>query len=186
MAESDEQIVARVLAGDTGAYRALVDRHGRGLHRLGYRMMANAEDAEDVVQETFLRAFRQIRSFQQESTVRTWLYRIAANYCLDLIRSRKKVAPWPSAPAREWEPAEDRPLPDRLAEMQMFQRRLASAMEELTAQERAAFVLRHCEGQSIEAIAEALGVNSNAAKHSVFRAVRKLRVSLAPLMGVLA
>jgi RNA polymerase sigma-70 factor (ECF subfamily) len=183
MVETDDEIVARVKGGDQGAFRVLVERHSRSVYRLAYRMMGKPEDAEDVVQEALFRAFRQIQTFTGEASFRTWLVRIASNHCLDLIQRRKRHAPLPH-PAEGFEIAAPEPLPDRVAETQLAQRRIDRALRMLTAQERAAFLLRHCEGESIPEIAEALGLNQSAAKQSIFRAVRKLRRSLEPLLEV--
>src|SRR5690349_1152826 len=90
MEDSDSVAIARVKAGDGNAYRLLVDRHSRGVFRLAYRMTGNEQDAEDVVQETFLRAYRQLARWEARSSFGTWLYRIAANYSLDLMRGRKR------------------------------------------------------------------------------------------------
>src|SRR6476661_7176191 len=92
MEESDAAAIALALAGDSDGFRILVDRYSRGVFRLAYRMTGNEFDAEDVVQETFLRACRQLTSYESRSSFSTWLYRIAANYSLDLIRSRKRHA----------------------------------------------------------------------------------------------
>ena len=86
MEESDSVAVARVKAGDEDAYRVLVDRHSRSVFRLAYRMTGNQQDSEDVVQETFLRAYKQLHRWEARSSFSTWLYRIAANYSLDLVR----------------------------------------------------------------------------------------------------
>src|SRR5712692_2592422 len=86
----DAAVVARVLGGDRDAYRALVERHSRAVFRLAYRMMGNEQDAEDVVQETFLKAYRSLRNFEERSTFSTWLYRITSNCALDLIRKRQR------------------------------------------------------------------------------------------------
>src|SRR5258707_3335992 len=90
MEDSDSVAVARVKAGDGDAYRALVDRHTRSVFRLAYRMTGNEQDAEDVVQDTFLRAWKQLDRYEARSSFATWLYRIAANCSLDLIRVRKR------------------------------------------------------------------------------------------------
>src|SRR6059036_299490 len=87
---SDETAVARARTGDADAFRALVERHSRALFRLAYRMTGNEQDAEDVVQESMLRAYRQIGKFDERATFGTWLYRIATNCSLDLVRSRKR------------------------------------------------------------------------------------------------
>ena len=92
MEATDLAAVERTRAGDTAAFRVLVERYGRSVFRLAFRMTANEFDAEDVVQETFLRAYKQLDSYESRSSFSTWLYRIAANYSLDLIRSRKRHA----------------------------------------------------------------------------------------------
>src|ERR1051325_5972192 len=86
---NDGAYVSRARTGDTDAFRVLVERHSRSVFRLAYRMTGNEQDAEDVVQETFLRAYRQLGRYESRSSFGTWIYRIAANYSLDLIRSKK-------------------------------------------------------------------------------------------------
>jgi len=175
---SDEAAVIAVRAGNRDAFRVLVERYSRAVFRLGYRMTGNEQDAEDVVQEAFLRAFKQLNRYESRSSFSTWLYRIAANYSLDLIRARKS-----SDPVEDVILAETNAGPDRLYESGQVQDTVDAALKTLTQQERTAFVLRHYEGLSIEEISGTLGINNNAAKHSVFRAVQKLRKALAPLRG---
>src|ERR1700730_4506280 len=83
-------VLARARQGDNDAFRALVERHSRSVFRLAFRMTGNEQDAEDLVQETFLRAYRQLGKFDGRAGFSTWLYRIAANCSLDLIRARKR------------------------------------------------------------------------------------------------
>src|SRR5437764_7813317 len=90
MEETDAAALARAKAGDKDGFRLLVERHSRSVFRLAYRMTGNEQDAEDVVQETFLRAFKQLNHYESRSSFSTWLYRIASNYSLDLIRMRKR------------------------------------------------------------------------------------------------
>src|SRR5436309_14884190 len=97
MEDTDSVAVARVKAGDGDAYRVLVDRHSRSVFRLAYRMTGNEQDSEDVVQETFLRAYKQLHRWEARSSFSTWLYRIAANYSLDLVRGRKRHGEVPLA-----------------------------------------------------------------------------------------
>lgn len=180
--------VERARSGDSDAFRLLVEQHSRAIFRLAFRMTGNEEDAEDVVQETFLRAYRQLDKYEARSSFSTWLYRIASNYSLDLIRMRKR-----HEEKRERGSVEDRdilqsipvdsPGPDRLLYGIQISDRVNAALNELSAQERTAFVLRHFEGQSIQEIGEALGTGTNATKHSIFRAVQKLRKSLEPMVG---
>jgi RNA polymerase sigma-70 factor (ECF subfamily) len=189
MEDSDSVAVARVKAGDGDAYRALVERHSRSVFRLAYRMTGNEQDAEDVVQETFLRAYKQLHRYEARASFGTWLYRIASNYSLDLMRSRARH---PQMALQEsGEPggdvlgavASDAPGPERLLFGDEVQRTVASTLGELSQQERTAFVLRHFEGQSIEEIGSSLGLSGNATKHSIFRAVQKLRRALEPLVN---
>jgi RNA polymerase sigma-70 factor (ECF subfamily) len=187
MEDSERDAIERAKAGDGEAFRLLVERHSRAVFRLAYRMTGNETDAEDVVQETFLRAYRQLDRFEERASFSTWLHRIAANYCLDLIRARKRhdeldlsATPQPTRTALEpvsWEPAADRHVFNT-----QIQQSVATAMEGLSPQERTAFVLRHFEGQSIEQISDVLGIGPSAAKNSIFRAVQKLRRALEPLV----
>jgi RNA polymerase sigma-70 factor (ECF subfamily) len=191
MQQSDSALVARARQGHGDAYRLLVERHTRNLFRLAYRMTGNEHDAEDVVQETMLRAFRQLHRYESRSSFSTWLYRIAANCSLDLIHHRRERREFKVLPGGDDEPttdmveqiAGDDPGPERLAYSTQVQQRVAAAMTELSPQERTAFVLRHFEGQSIDDISAALGVSGSAAKHSIFRAVQKLRRMLEPVVG---
>lgn len=180
--------VQRAQSGDSDAFRLLVEQHSRAVFRLAYRMTGNEQDAEDVVQETFLRAYRQLDKYEARSSFSTWLYRIASNYSLDLIRMRKR-----HEDKREHGSDEERdilqaipldtPGPDRIVYGGEVKDRVNAALNELSAQERTAFVLRHFEGLSIEEIGATLGTGTNATKHSIFRAVQKLRRSLEPVVG---
>ena len=188
MEESDSVAVARVKAGDEDAYRVLVDRHSRSVFRLAYRMTGNEQDSEDVVQETFMRAYKQLHRWEARSSFSTWLYRIAANYSLDLVRSRKRhgevgIAESPAVDGVHALPSAN-PGPERLLFSGKVQECVASTLNDLSRQERTAFVLRHFEGQSIAEIGAALGLSGNAAKHSIFRAVQKLRRALEPLVNL--
>ena len=176
--------------GDQHAFRVLVERHSQSVFRLAFRMTGNEQDAEDLVQETFLKAYKQIHKFDGRAAFGTWLYRICANCSLDLIRarkSRKEQQSWSGdEEERNWldRVATPAPSPERLTQSGQIAGLLEPALKQLTEMERAAFVLRHYEGCDIEEIARTLGVQVNAAKHSVFRAVQKLRRALEPVWGV--
>jgi RNA polymerase sigma-70 factor, ECF subfamily len=181
-------VLARARQGDNEAFRALVEQHSRSAFRLAFRMMGNEQDAEDVVQESFLRAYRQLGRFESRANFGTWLYRIVANCSVDLMRSKHARHDQVRGDSLDDAAAElpDVNLagPDRLAQSAEIDRRVQAALGELSPLERAAFTLRHYEGRSIDEISTALGLGTSAAKHSVFRAVRKLRVALAPLRSV--
>ena len=183
MAEvNDAETVKRILAGDADAFRLLVDRHGRTLHRLAYRITGSADDAEDVVQEAFIRAYRQLASWDGRAAVSTWLHRITVNCALDLLRSRQR-RPEDSGKEETLMSHHEPGTPqERHARGSEIRKAVARAMESLSTNERTAFVLRHFEGMSIDEIGRALGTKVNATKHTVFRAVQKLRQELEPLV----
>jgi RNA polymerase sigma-70 factor (ECF subfamily) len=187
---SDQEAAEQARKGDPQAFRVLVNRHGRSLFGVAYRMVGNEQDAEDVVQETFLRAYKQLHRFDGRASFRTWLWRIATNCSLDLIRSRKsrkeQSVSADDEDANQWleRIAADQPTPERLTHSTQIARLLELALQQLTEMERSAFVMRHYEKCGIEEIANALGVEPNAAKHSVYRAVGKLRRALLPVWGM--
>ena len=179
-------VLARARQGDSEAFRALVERHSRSVFHLAYRMTGNEQDAEDVVQESFLRAYKQLGRFESRANFGTWLYRIVANCSVDLMRakqSRHDQTRGDSLDDAVDLPPADHPGPERLAQSAEIDRRVRAALADLSPLERAAFILRHYEGRSIDEISRTLGLGISAAKHSVFRAVKKLRVVLEPLRG---
>ncbi|MBE3132598.1 MAG: sigma-70 family RNA polymerase sigma factor, partial [Acidobacteria bacterium] len=176
-----------VCAGDSGAFRVLVERHSRQAFRLAYQLTGNQQDAEDVVQETFLRAYRQLKRFESRASFGTWIHRIAVNCAMDILRQRPRHqaagAPGDADTGSAADvPDEDSAGPDRLAESAEIRLRLTRALDGLTPAERAAFMLRHFEGRSLEEIGQALGLRTSATKHSIFRAVQKMRRALEPLV----
>ena len=189
MEQSDGATVALAQTGDSDAFQALVERHSRAVFKLAYHMTGNEQDAEDVVQETFLRAYRRLNQFENRAHFGTWLHRIAVNSALDFIRARHRHdtgresidtvsgdGPQPLAACD--------PLPDRALFSAETQRHVDAAMAGLSPKEKTAFVLRHFEGLSIEEISSMMGVRSDAAKNNIFRAVKKLRRALAPLVSM--
>ena len=179
--QGDQIAIDRARRGDRDAFRVLVDRHARALFRLAFRMTGNELDAEDIVQETFLKAWKQIAKFDGRAGFGTWLHRICSNCALDHIRARKRRDGGDSEEILA-QAAAPTPSPERLAQSSQVTAILSAALEELSGMERAAFVLRHYEGLSIQDISAALGVQTGAAKHSVFRAVQKLRRALEPVV----
>jgi RNA polymerase sigma-70 factor, ECF subfamily len=189
MQQDDGAVAVLAISREDEDFRALVERHSRSIFRLAYRMTGNEHDAEDVVQETFIRAYRRMSQFENRADLGSWLYRIGVNCALDYLRSRQRHAGGResiegiAATSSQALRAKD-PSPDRILLSGEVQRAVSAALAELTPRERAAFVLRHFEGSAIEEIARILNVRPNAAKHTVFRAVKKLRKALAPLVGL--
>jgi len=196
IAESDAIAVERTLAGDRDAYRVLVERHSHNVFRLAYRMTGNRHDAEEVVQEAFLRGYQKLGQFAARSNFGTWVYRIAANYAIDRMRQRRKEESRRESPkSKEQDGMENDPLihvedkaptPERLTQSIELRKQMEKALATLSEAERTAFVMRHWEGCGIEEIAAVLKSSSNATKNTVFRAVQKLRQTLQPFVGTKA
>ncbi len=178
----------RARRGDRVGFQRLVERHSRDVFGVAFRLTRNAEDADDVVQEAFIKAWKKLPEFEDRASFGSWLYRIATNCAYDLLRRRqRRVSRESSYDAAEgWveQIAEEQDIsPEgRLAVHRDFHRELESALDGLTGAERAAFVLRHLEERPLAEIGELLGLKTNAAKQVVFRAVRKVRTQLQPLM----
>jgi RNA polymerase sigma-70 factor (ECF subfamily) len=190
VAITDALAVERTLAGDRDAYRVLVERYSLYIYRLAYRMTGNSHDAEEVVQEAFLRGYQKLSQFAGNSNFGTWVYRIAANYSIDRIRQRNIEEARQATPSRPTEDGlEVDPValvkdpsasPERLAGSAELAAKMKQALDALTPAERTAIVMRHWEGCAIEEIAAVLKANTNATKNTVFRAVSKLRKALEP------
>ena len=188
MDAQDAAAVAQVLAGDRDAFRLLVERHSRSVFRLAYRLTGSQSDADDVVQETFLRAYAKLETFQHQASFKTWLCRIAVNYSMDMMAKRKHETAMPTVAAGEGEPEREievpssRPGPERLVLSAEMEEAMRGGIEAMSHVERTAFVMRHFEGCSIEEISAVLHQSIGSAKNTVFRAVQKMRRSLAPFV----
>src|SRR2546421_3455242 len=152
IAESDAVAVERTLAGDRDAFRVLVERHSRNVFRLAYRMTGNRPDAEEIVQEAFLRAYQKLGQFAARANFGTWVYRIAANYAIDRMRQKQKEdarrqAPGPQdADGIEDDPVsrvpDAAPTPERLTQSIELRKQMERALAALSNAERTAFVRR--------------------------------------------
>ena len=185
MEVNDSALVARIQSGEGHLFRELVCRHSVQIFRLAYRITGNEQDAEDIVQETFLKAHRMLGSFEARSNFSTWLTRIAANCALDQLRSRRRRDA-ALAPALDGD-GETTDLGAANPEHRIFHAQLGRivqrTLEEMTEQERAAFVLRHYEQMNTTEIGQLLATSGPAIRQSIFRAVKKLRAALMPVLG---
>jgi RNA polymerase sigma-70 factor, ECF subfamily len=188
MQKSDHSVVRAVLAGDKDAFGALVRAHSGTVFRVAFRITGNEADAEEIVQEAFLRGYQRLESFQERSAFGTWIYRIAVNCALNRLSQPAIEADYHIG--EESDPQEKSVQVAAAGadpERSLLSREIAAAQESamlrLTPTEKTAFVLRHLEDCSISEIAAALGIAPNAAKQAVFRAVQKLRRELTPLRG---
>jgi RNA polymerase sigma-70 factor, ECF subfamily len=185
MDKNDHATIKAVLSGDKEAYGALVVHHSRSVFRVAYRITGNEADAEEVVQDAFMRGYRKLESFESRSNFGTWIYRIAVRCALDKVSRRgagnNRTNAQSDAESEALQVPDRAPNPEALllsGEVGAFRE---SAMHSLTPLERTAFMLRHLEDCSMEEIAAALEIAPNAAKQAVYRAVHKLRERLALL-----
>jgi RNA polymerase sigma-70 factor (ECF subfamily) len=179
--EADQQLVRAAVAGDLAAFDRLVERHCRKVACVAGQLLNNPHDVEDVVQETFLRAFEHLAGFRGEASVRTWLIRIAMNLC----RNRRQTFWWRRVlltadhAAFEPSPADARAL----AEEALAQRELQHALERLPERLRLPLVLHFFEELSGAEIAAILGCSENAVWKRIYAGRRALRKSL-PAFGL--
>jgi RNA polymerase sigma-70 factor, ECF subfamily len=186
MDRDDQAAIQAVLAGDKEAYGALVVRYSGRLFRVAFRITGNEADAEDVVQDTWLRGYRKLESFEYRSDFGTWIYRIAVRCALDKMSAGKvdestRITETTDREHDGVQIADQEADPERLLLSGEIRAMQEIAMHGLSPVERTAFVLRHLEDHTTEEIATAMGIPPNAAKQSVFRAVQKLRRRLATL-----
>ena len=184
MANLEQDAIRRILAGDRDQFRVLMDQHFPAVLRMTYRVTGNSGDAEEAAQEAFLLAYKNLSAFREQSAFGTWVYRIAMNCSLNLVERRSRDLGWDAVSIEPGSLTENlavsrglNPEAELLNSEALLRRE--RAMLTLTSMERTAFILRHMEDQSIQVIADALGVPHASAKQAVFRAVAKLRRELA-------
>ena len=184
MVPADEaELVTAAKDGDRAAFDQLVRLTHAGVYTLAYRLTGNEEDARDVAQETYLRAYKAIKRFRGDSRFSTWLYRITANCASTLIVRRSKTSHDELSldePVTDFRPEID---PEGMAESGFLRDRLTAALAELPPRLRAVVVLRDVYDLPHEAIAAELGISQEAAKVRLHRARRKLRERLFPMPG---
>jgi RNA polymerase sigma-70 factor (ECF subfamily) len=174
--EDERALVARAQAGDERAFRALVEPYRRALEVHCYRMLGSRHDAEDVVQETLLRAWRALERFERRAAVSTWLYRIATNACLDEIERRPRratVAVEPFPDERLAEAALTAPVADpaaRYAVREGMELALLTAIQRLPGRQRAVLILRDVLGWTGPEVAELLETTVAAVNGALQRA----------------
>ena len=161
--------------GDRSAFAALIELYERRVYRYGYRMCGHAQDAEDVVQDTFLSAFRYLKDFRGQSSLSSWLYKIASSACIEKRRLRKDqprnvLSLNESVPGQLGETAELTERPEELAVRAEMRRSLEQALAALPENHRMILLLRDVEGFSTREVAEILDVTESAAKVRLHRA----------------
>ncbi|HEY4592558.1 MAG TPA: RNA polymerase sigma factor [Thermoanaerobaculia bacterium] len=183
---SDEEVVARVLAGDTSLFEILMRRYNQRLFRVSRGILADDAEAEDVVQEAWLRAFRELAGFRGEARFATWLTRIACHEALARVHKRRRLVPIHGGGDGGGEPPEppaEAPGPDRDLENRELQALLREAVEVLPDPLRSVFCLREIELLSTEETADALGLSVENVRVRLHRAKRSLRQTVDERIG---
>ncbi|MBM3772606.1 MAG: sigma-70 family RNA polymerase sigma factor [Acidimicrobiia bacterium] len=169
---TDAELVRACLDGRPDAFDVIVERHQRTVYRLCYRFVSNREDASDLSQEVFLRAFRALHRFRGDATLGTWLHRIAVNACLTRV-SAQAPATEPINADRHIDEREE-PAAEQLVRAERAER-VRDALAQLPEKQRAALILRVYEEMTHREIAITLGTSVGAAKANVFHALRNLK-----------
>jgi len=163
------------LAGDASAFDVLVMRHQKSIQRVCYRFTGNAEDAADLTQEVFVKAYRSLPKFRGTSAFSTWLYRIAVNACLSFKASRKNRA-------EEWDEDHDivaeGPSAEESLDSRMNAQTLRAALDTLPEKQRVTVIMKVLEERTHAEVAEILGSNVGTVKANLFFAIRNLRKQL--------
>ena len=178
--EQEAEVIRRVQKGDGNAFEALVTAYEKNVYNLALRMTGNAQDAEDMSQEAFLKAYNSLDSFRGESKFSVWLYRIVSNLCLDFLR-RQKRRPASSLSVEDDEGEEtqlDIPdvsqSPEELLERRLTREAVRQGLAQLPTEQRQILLLREIQGLSYEEIGQALSLEPGTVKSRIFRARKRL------------
>lgn len=187
----DAELIREAQKGSRAAFETLVRQYDQAVLRLALHLTGSEQDAQDIHQEAFLKAYRHIGSFRFECSFYTWIYRIVTNLCLDHLRRRKTrredSAVMIDAAGEEHDVtvnvSDDRAManPGRELDRKILGRQIQEALEKLTPRERTVFELKHYQGLRLRTIGEMLNTTEETAKNTLFRATRKLRMQLADL-----
>lgn len=178
--EEELEIILRVRAGDTDAFEALVLEHQNKVYSLALRMVGNEEDARDMAQEAFIRAFNSLASFRGESKFSVWLYRLTSNICIDFLRGRAKRRTvslnWEDKDGEEGELEipDERFSPEARLERTELRESVRRGLDSLSPEYREILLLREINGLSYDEISRALNLEEGTVKSRIFRARKKL------------
>lgn len=177
----DELLIRRAQRGDADAFEQLLLEHQKNVYNLCYRMAGNPDDAMDLSQETFLRAWRCLDQYQFASAFSTWLYRLCSNICIDFLRRRRRQQTVPltfedaDGEGQTYAVPDPAPLPEEQVELKLTRETLAAAMAQLLPEHRAVLQLRVVNEMSYEQIADVLDIQIGTVKSRLSRARNQLK-----------
>ena len=178
--EEELALVRRVQGGELDAFEELVRAHEKTVYNLALRMTGNPQDAEDMAQEAFLKAYRSLPEFRGESKFSVWLYRIVSNVCLDHLRKQSRR---PSSSLtmedddgeeQQYDVPDESASPEKLLEQKLTREAVQRGLNQLPDEQRQILLLRELRGLSYEEIGEALGLEAGTVKSRIFRARKRL------------
>jgi RNA polymerase sigma factor (sigma-70 family) len=182
--EDDQILIKKALAGNESAYRLLLNRYKDAVYRIIVKIVHNQEEAQDLVQETFMKAFGSLSSYKCQYRFTTWLYKIAANSCIDFLRKRRLISVSLDQPVKTKDGEVRIELPDWTynpeVDLALRQKSLSieAAIDSLPQKYREVIVLRHKQDKPYEEIAEILGIPVGTVKARIFRARELLKKKL--------
>lgn len=177
----DELLIRRAQHGDADAFEQLLLEHQKNVYNLCYRMAGDPDDAMDLSQETFLRAWRCLDQYQFASAFSTWLYRLCSNICIDFLRKRRRRQTVPltfedaDGEEQTYAVPDAQPLPEEQVELKLTHETLAAAMAQLLPEHRAVLQLRVVNEMSYEQIADVLDIQIGTVKSRLSRARNQLK-----------
>ena len=182
--EQEAAIIKQVLEGDVNAFEGLVKEYEKNVYNLARRMTGDPEDAADMAQDAFIKAYNSLGSFRGDSKFSVWLFRIVSNLCLDFLRSRKR-RPTVSLSVEndegedmEFEIADESQSPETLLEQKLTREAVRRGLDSLPPEQRQILLLREIQGLSYEEIAQVLELESGTVKSRIFRARKRLSAFL--------
>lgn len=185
MSESEKSLLERAKAGEITAFEQLIESYQRKIFNIALRMLGNHDDANDLAQEVLIRIYKSIKSFKEQSSFSTWIYRITTNVCLDEIRKRKNKKTISLDEEIKLDDGDikrqiesDEPSPEDMAEKHELKRIVNDAIAMLSDEHRVAIILRDMQGLSYEEIAEALKLPEGTVKSRINRARQSLKYIL--------
>jgi RNA polymerase sigma-70 factor (ECF subfamily) len=177
----DTELISRAAGGDPAAFQLLVEQHRAMVYRVAYQFAGNHHDAEDITQDVFIKVYRSLPRFRQDSQFTSWIYRIAMNACIDHRRRQSPAGTAPFGVEAEQQlekTPEERPGPEITAYAGELGAVLEAAVGCLPQGQRIVFIMRHYEGLKLVEIAAALGLAEGTVKRQLHAAVHRLRAAL--------
>jgi RNA polymerase sigma-70 factor, ECF subfamily len=171
---SDENCIKKAIAGDTAAFRLLVDQHKRFVYAVAFRLVGDKEEAEDISQEAFIRLWKNLRKYRPEVKLTTWLYKIITNLCLDYLKSGKRRKRLLEGPIDDLVQVAGLTRPDETMMHDELKSIVIAVAETLTPKQRIVFTLRDIEGLAVEEVAAICDMSAGTIKSNLYYARMKI------------